>query len=104
MPSQPFSQPSTSRQTRSTSPSAKYTIVAFEPDADRSSLGCRAYFKDFLANFLSGGFDVLHGLANPGSGCFVATLSLGHVVSSRFHQSFQIFVFLHGLPDSSSVA
>src|SRR6059058_1499107 len=52
--------------------------------------------EDLFADFLGGGLDVLHFLANPRAGRFVAPGGLGDVLFNFLDESFQCLEFLHG--------
>ncbi len=52
-----------------------------------------AAFQDFLADFLGGGFDLLHFFADARAGGLVAADCFGDVLIRLGHQTLQCFVF-----------
>ena len=55
-----------------------------------------AAFKNLFPQFLRGGLDFLHLLADARSGGLVAALGLAYILSRLIHQPLEVLVFLHG--------
>ena len=70
--------------------------------ARRGFLG--SHLEDLLANLLRRILDLLHGLADAGSGGLVAANRFGHIVGNLFDQTLKLLVLLNGGLRTAAVA